>query len=175
MHARTDRRRAAAVRAACGRHELRLVGVAVLDREREWHVIGKDGYGRPGGDAVEPYGGYGGAHNMGERFGARGHDYKRGDDGGAPVDEAKVNEMLAARLHARLNRDFVAADRMREQLRTEHGIEVYDAEREWKVAADGGGGSGGNGSSRMPMATDGGAAEGSRYERRRGDDEGDDA
>ena len=71
---------------------------------------------------------------MAERFGDAGHDYKRGDDGGAAVDEGKVNELLAARLHARLNRDFVAADRMRDQLRSELGVEVYDHEREWKCA-----------------------------------------
>jgi hypothetical protein len=47
-----------------------------------------------------------------------------------------VNELLAARLHARLNRDFVAADRMREQLRNEHGVEVEDASREWRATRD---------------------------------------
>ena len=112
----------------------RQCNVAVLDREREWHVIGSEGLGRPDGES-KPYGGYGGAHNMAERFGERGHDYKRGDDGAAEVDDDKVNELLAARLHARLNRDFVAADKMRDQLRTEHGVEVLDQEREWRVAA----------------------------------------
>ena len=60
------------------------MGVAVLDQEREWHVIGQEGYGRPdGGD--EPYGGYGGAHNMNERFGSKGHDYRRDPDDGGDV------------------------------------------------------------------------------------------
>jgi hypothetical protein len=99
------------------RNELRSLGVAVLDREREWHVIGGDGMGRPDGGS-EPYGGYGGAHNMSERFGETGHDYRRDDDGTVNVDESRVNEMLAARLHARLNRDFVAADRLRDQVRS---------------------------------------------------------
>eukprot|EP00900_Chrysochromulina_parva_P003293 jgi/Chrpa1/12965/Chrysochromulina_OHIO_Genome00018846-RA len=117
------------------RNELRVLGVAVLDQEREWHVIGSDGYGRPDSGA-KPYGGYGGAHNMSERFGERGHDYRRADEGVLAVDEPKVNELLAARLHARLNRDFVAADRMREQLRNEHGVEVEDASREWRATRD---------------------------------------
>ena len=47
-------------------------------------------------------------------------------------ERAKVNELLAARLHARLNRDFVAADRMRDTLRREHGVECFDQEREWR-------------------------------------------
>ena len=131
------------------RNELRGLGVAVLDREREWHVIVNDGLGRPDGGGSEPYGGYGGAHNMSERFGETGHDYTRADDGSVEVDEAKVNEMLAARLHARLNRDFVAADRMRDQLRREYGVEVIDQDRVWKVvaseSAEGNGAADGNG------------------------------
>jgi len=71
------------------RNELRVLGVAVLDQEREWHVIGSDGYGRPDSGA-KPYGGYGGAHNMSERFGERGHDYRRADEGVLAVDEPKV-------------------------------------------------------------------------------------
>ena len=114
------------------RNELRALGVAVLDREREWHVIAGDGLGRPDGGGEGPYGGYGGAHNMSERFGETGHDYSRGDDGTLECDDAKVNEVLAARLHARLNRDFVAADRMRDTLRREHGVECFDQEREWR-------------------------------------------
>lgn len=114
------------------RNELRALGVAVLDREREWHVIIDDGLGRPDGGGEGPYGGYGGAHNMSERFGETGHDYRRGDDGTLECDEPKVNELLAARLHARLNRDFVAADRMRDTLRREHGVECFDQEREWR-------------------------------------------
>ena len=70
---------------------------------------------------------------MSERFGATGHDYTRTDDGTSYIDEAKVNELLAARLHARLNRDFVAADRMRDQLRREHNVEVADQDRQWRV------------------------------------------
>ena len=56
-----------------------------------------------------------------------------------PAPASQVNELLAARLHARLNRDFVAADRMREQLRNEHGVEVEDAGREWRATRDAGG------------------------------------
>ena len=132
------------------RNELKnALSVAVLDREKEWHVIVNEGLGRPDGGGTGPYGGYGGAHNMSERFGETGHDYTRADDGTAPIDEAKVNELLAARLHARLNRDFVAADRMRDQLRQECGVEVADQERSWRVVApepeSGGGGGGGGG------------------------------
>ena len=72
------------------RNELRALGVAVLDREREWHVIAGDGLGRPDGGGEGPYGGYGGAHNMSERFGETGHDYTRGDDGTIECDAAKV-------------------------------------------------------------------------------------
>ena len=117
------------------RNELRSLGVAVLDRERQWHVIVNDGAGgRPDTDG-QPYGGYGGAHNMGGRFGDKGHDYRRDDGGEVEVDEAKVDELLSARLHARLNRDFVAADDMRAQLRRDFGVEVFDQERVWRAVA----------------------------------------
>ena len=62
----------------------------------------------------------------------RGHDYTRGNDGGFQVDEAKVDELLSARLRARLSRDFATADAMRDRLRAELGVEVYDNDREWK-------------------------------------------
>jgi hypothetical protein len=78
------------------RNELRALGVAVLDREREWHVIAGDGLGRPDGGGEGPYGGYGGAHNMSERFGETGHDYTRGDDGTIECDAAKVRAPILA-------------------------------------------------------------------------------
>ena len=110
---------------------------------------------------------------MNERFGETGHDYKRQDDGSIEVDEAKVNEMLSARLHARLNRDFVAADRIRDDLRRQYNVEVQDQERSWQVVAPEGGGGGGG----EAMGGGGGGGGGmvsdddDRFDRRRGREE----
>ena len=97
-----------------------------------------------------------------------------------PLCGSQVNEILSARLHARLNRDFAAADKMRDRLRREYGVEVYDQEREWRVqAADGGPG----GASGAPTHDDGergggqplrtGEERGGRYDRRERQDDDD--
>ena len=117
---------------------------------------GGGGYGGGGGG----YGGGGG----GGQFGPTGHDYRRDvrrtallprssapfpllthrpqDDGQTQVDETKVNSMLAERLQAKMTRDFVTADRIRDELRA-MGVEVYDKEKTWKAGGGGGGGFGG--------------------------------
>ena len=74
------------------------------------------------------------------------------DDGGVQVDEAKVNGMLAQRMQAKMGRDFVTADNLRDELRA-MGVEVYDKEKTWKAGGAssfqnggmGGGGGGGGG------------------------------
>lgn len=53
--------------------------------------------------------------------------YSRGDTGDQPVqNEAVIYEMLAARERARRNRDFEAADQIRDQMLFEHGVHVDD-------------------------------------------------
>jgi len=68
---------------------------------------------------------------MFDRFGEKGHDYQRVDDGSIQVDEAKVHEIMAQRLHARLSRNFVVADELRTELRRKYGVEMTDKDRTW--------------------------------------------
>lgn len=63
---------------------------------------------------------------------ATGHDYRRLDDGGTPVDEARVHAILAERLRYKLNRNYDQADRLRDEL-TELGVLVHDREKTWEV------------------------------------------
>ena len=51
------------------------------------------------------------------------------------VDERAVDSLLAARLAAKLGRDFDTADAMRHELLDVHGVEVDDKARSWCVAA----------------------------------------
>merc|ERR1712087_1083974 len=99
------------------RDKLRELGVEVLDRERQWWVIG--GGGRP-------------------RYGPGSHDYRRIglDDDENQIDEGHVNQLLAERLQARITRDFVTADRLRDKLR-DIGVEVDDKEKTWTARRQG--------------------------------------
>ena len=54
-----------------------------MDREKVWRTRG--GGGPPAGSG---------------QYGGVGHDYRRDDDRSVPVDEARVNQMLAERMQA---------------------------------------------------------------------------
>ena len=76
-----------------------------------------------------------------------GSGYVRGADDGAPVDEERVEELLAERQDMRFARKFAEADRLRDQLR-DMGITVWDRNRLWRhgeASSDDDGRSGGGG------------------------------
>ena len=58
--------------------------------------------------------------------------YSRGDDGGAPIDEQRVRELIALRGDLRKARNFKGADGVLAQLNA-MGISVWDQDRVWKV------------------------------------------
>ena len=147
----------------------------MLDRERTWQTAAHGGPAEYTG--------------LFDKFPDVGHDYRRADNGDIEVDEKRVSELLAKRLHARLSRDFVVADNLRGELR-KMGVEVVDQEKSWTAVAPdgddfgggrafnkaGGGGGGGDGG-----GGGGGGEEEEREDRRGGrdrrsgrDDDGDD-
>ena len=70
------------------------------------------------------------------------HDYVCEDAAAAAaasVDLAAVNELLAARVAAKLSHDFETADTLREELRAVHGVKVFDKELTWGLGSRGGG------------------------------------
>ena len=90
------------------------MGVSLRDREKTWTC-------RPPKD-----------------FGPLGHDYERAADDDTPFDEAtlaKINELLAQRLQAKLTRAFDEADGCMDELQA-IGVFVNDKLRGWR--ADGG-------------------------------------
>ena len=95
---------------------------------------GYGGHGGKGGGKGGGYGGYGGGGKGGG--GGGGHDYRRQEGDTIPVDEGRVNSLIAQRLAARVGRDFAMADRLRDELRG-IGIEVDDSARVWRVARPG--------------------------------------
>ena len=97
-----------------------------MDRKRTWQTAGHGGAGR----AAEYTGRF-------DKFPDVGHDYRRADNGDFEVDEKRVSELLAKRLHARLSRDFVVADDLRGELR-KMGVEVVDQDKTWTAVAPNG-------------------------------------
>ena len=98
----------------------------MIDRKRIWQTAGYGGAGR----AAEYTG-------LFDKFPDVGHDYRRADNGDFEVDEKRVSELLAKRLHARLSRDFVVADDLRGELR-KMGVEVVDQDKTWTAVAPNG-------------------------------------
>jgi len=96
------------------RDELRKIDVEVMDRERQWWLIG--------GGGKSPWG----AHS---------HDYRREADDRYDVDAHAINMILAERLQARMTRDFHKADSLRDKLRS-MGVEVDDKHKSWKAVRD---------------------------------------
>ena len=74
--------------------------------------------------------------------GGDGGGYRRDteSDGGAPLsDEPRVLALIAQRAAARQARDFGAADRLRDELRRDFGVEIDDNRRAWRARPAGGG------------------------------------
>ena len=80
--------------------------------------------------------GYGGG-------GGGGHDYERAqdDDVSFHIDESKVNTLIAQRLAHRKRGEFDQADDIRDALKQELGVTLWDKERIWTTNADRRGGS----------------------------------
>ncbi|KAH8052895.1 hypothetical protein JL720_14831 [Aureococcus anophagefferens] len=93
---------------------MRTHGVRVWDRERTWSAQPKNSFRRR-----EP------------RPLPEAHDYARGGDLSAPVDETAVDALLLARMHAKMGRDFGRADALREELSRDHGVRVHDGTKTW--------------------------------------------
>ena len=62
-------------------------------------------------------------------------DYVRGDDGGSPVDEKLVEELIEARTSLRRDRNFKAADKVRDDLQA-MGVTLWDRDRVWMVGSE---------------------------------------
>lgn len=110
------------------------MGIMVFDKEKTWKMAGAPGGGGGGGAPAGGYGappayggggggyggggggyagGGGGGYSGGGGVGPSGHDYRRDDDGSVRVDVAKVDAILAQRMHAKMQRDFATADKLR--------------------------------------------------------------
>ncbi|KAH8068517.1 hypothetical protein JL721_6662 [Aureococcus anophagefferens] len=78
-----------------------------------------------------------------------GHDYRRLEDGGAPVDVARVDAILKRRLQCKMSRNFQEADQLRDEL-SSMGVMVHDREKTWECKQPLGGGGGGAYGGGMP-------------------------
>ena len=58
--------------------------------------------------------------------------FKRRGDMKAPVDEAKVQELITKRQEIQRSRDYEKADAIRDELRA-MGVDVFDKQNEWRV------------------------------------------
>lgn len=109
------------------------------------------GGGGGGGDRRQEYGrgGRGGQASFGGNGGGYGgHDYSRHPNDTDSVDVAAVNAMLTDRLECRKRGEFDQADAIRDALRDEFGVSVWDKERTWTTNPGnprGGGDRGGRG------------------------------
>jgi hypothetical protein len=63
--------------------------------------------------------------------------FSNGGNGGCPLDEDTVNDLLAKRLDAKLRRDFELADAIRDDL-TAAGVKVEDRLKLWRAGMDDG-------------------------------------
>jgi len=90
-----------------------------------------DGGWEPAGGAVRREAG-----ESGRQRSRANHDYTRGDDGTAQVDEAKVDQLLMDRTKARKTGRFDDADDIREEL-SDMGVRLFDKERVWQAGGSG--------------------------------------
>jgi len=102
------------------RDQLKALSVVADDRRLQWFVnLRKTPRGRRGADA---------------NFGPLGHDYSQADDDEGSLDEdaiRTVNQLLALRLSAKLERRFDEADEVFNQL-AELGVSVHDGFKRWR-------------------------------------------
>eukprot|EP00978_Attheya_sp_CCMP212_P023546 scaffold72447_cov54-Attheya_sp.AAC.3 len=113
---------------------------------------GDRGGGGGGGGSYSDRGGGGGGGGYSDRrqgggggrgrVNAGGHDYERSpdDDVSVAVDVGQVDALLAERIQHKRRRDYEAADEIRDQLKSEFGVTVWDKEQTWTTNPDSGGG-----------------------------------
>ena len=110
------------------RETLRMAGVEVMDREKLWRAI------------PPPQGAVGGPPQpipqapmaQSARPSANQQlQYHRARDDDKPVDVRAVEALLDERLACKMQRDFVRADQLRDQLKQMHNVEVHDTQRVW--------------------------------------------
>lgn len=98
-----------------------------------------------GGGGGRGRGGGGGGRNSYSRGGDsnEGHDYSRAqdDDPSTPVDVAAVDALVSQRLQCRKTGQYDAADDIRDVLKQEHGVTVWDKDRVWTTNMNRRGGS----------------------------------
>lgn len=103
--------------------------VGVFDRERTWRTgCSNSGSGMKGR-------GRGNRPRKAKDFGPNGHDYLPSEDAGpinALLTEPEIHEKLAARLEAKMSRDFDVADGIQSEL-IECGVFVHDGLKEWRA------------------------------------------
>ena len=69
----------------------------------------------------------------------RSDTYARDPNDNAEVDVAAVEQLIAERTECRRDRDFDSADRIRDQLRSDYSVTIYDRDMMWFVQSDRGG------------------------------------
>lgn len=87
--------------------------------------------------------------------GGESHGYTRDTSGdNSPlIDIDAVNKLLSERVRAKKNRDFVTADQIRDSLRLDHGVGVFDRERTWTTWTPARRGRGGDGGKKRDMGS----------------------
>lgn len=90
-------------------------GVAVQDKRQEWRADGKTHFGRTSERRHRPYVRRGGTHGMAES-----------------VFEEMAN-LVEARAQAKRTRDYLLADKLSDQLKTQYGVQLKDKAREWSL------------------------------------------
>lgn len=68
-------------------------------------------------------------------FGPTGHDYAMAPDAGpivSDLSEREIDELIAARLQAKMSRNFEQADQLQSEL-TNAGVFVHDGSKEWRA------------------------------------------
>lgn len=107
--------------------------VGVFDKERTWRTgcsASGSGMGRRGNAPTNSR-----RPPKQREFGPQGHDYRQSPDAGpvtSQFTQTEIDDLLAERLQAKLNRDFNLADDIQAQL-ISSGVYVNDARKEWRA------------------------------------------
>jgi len=117
------------------RETLRQAGVEVFDRDKLWRAIpSTDAMGAIGSQPQQPQQPPPAPPSKNSQL-----QYHRSHDDHKPVDLRAVEALLEERLACKMQRNFVRADQIRDQLKAVHNVEVHDTERVWHVSRGGGG------------------------------------
>jgi cysteinyl-tRNA synthetase len=102
----------------------RIHGVYLRDRERLWST-----------DADSFLGYLGSSARMLKKFGPTGHDYQLCDDAGpsiSPLSNDEIHNLIAERLHCKLNRKFYRADEIKQEL-VAKDVAIDDHNKLWRA------------------------------------------